>query len=197
MISRVQGTLLRRETDAVEVMTAGGIAYEIRIPLSVYERLPRTGEDVELYTYQVVREDALTLYGFADPGERSVFARLLAASGVGPRLAQSMLSHLPADALVRAISERDTDALRQVPGIGKKTAERLSLDLADRLDDLAVAAASPSPASRAAEEAIGALVALGYSTADAGKAVRSTLEDADDALEGPALIKAALTRLGT
>lgn len=195
MISRVRGELLRREADVVEVLTAGGVGYEIEIPLPLFERLPRVGEDVELHTYQVVREDALTLYGFADARERTVFSRLLAASGVGPRLALTMLSNLPADALIGAIANRDTDALRRVPGIGRKTAERLVLDLADRLDDLAAAATGPSPEGRAAEEAIGALVALGYSTTDAAKTVRKALEE-DDALEGPALIKAALARLG-
>lgn len=195
MISRIQGTLIRRDMERIEVLTPGGVGYEVEIPLSMADRLPREGEDVEIRTYQVVREDALTLYGFVDERERTIFSRLLGASGVGPRLALAMLSHLSASALVRAISERDTDALRQIPGIGRKTAERLALDLADKLDDLAVEAAGGRPEGRAADEAVGALVALGYSTADASRAVRKALEQDADA-EGPRLIKTALAQLG-
>lgn len=195
MISRVTGTLIRRDMEAIEVLTQGGLAYEVEVPLSVFEQLPREGEEVELRTYQVVREDRLALYGFLDGRGRTIFARLLAASGVGPRLAVTMLSHLSPDALIRAISERDTAALRQIPGIGKKTAERLALELADRLDDLAATAAGPASAGRKTEEAVSALVALGYSGAEANRSVRKTLAE-EDGIEGPALIKAALARLG-
>jgi len=194
VISRVRGTLVRRGPDAVEVLTAGGVGYEVQVPLSVLERLPREGASVELLTYQVVREDALELYGFLDERERSVFARLLTASGVGPRLGLSMLSTLSPERLVRAITERDIAALRQVPGLGTKKAERLVLELADRLDDLAAAAAGPRPEGRAAEEAVGALIALGYSPAQAAAAVRRVLEEEGEK-EGTELIKAALARL--
>ncbi|MFW6089507.1 MAG: Holliday junction branch migration protein RuvA [Gemmatimonadota bacterium] len=195
MISRIRGTLTRRDTESVEILTSGGVGYSVEIPLSVFERLPRAGEEVELHTHQVVREDAITLYGFADERERAIFGRLLGASGVGPRLAIAMLSHLSADALIRAIGERDTAVLRQIPGIGKKTAERLALELADRLDDLVVEVAGGRPEGRAAEEAVGALVALGYSAAEANEAVREALE-AEEPVEGPRLIKAALARIG-
>ncbi|HEX7089642.1 MAG TPA: Holliday junction branch migration protein RuvA [Longimicrobiales bacterium] len=193
MISRVRGELLRRQPEAVEVLTPGGVAYEIVVPLSVYERLPREGEPVELRTYQVVREDAVELFGFLDEHERAVFARLLTASGVGPRLALAMLSTLSPQRLVRAIAERDTAALRQVPGVGAKKAERLVVELQGRLDDLAVAA-GPPPEGRAAEEAIRALIALGYSAPQATAAVRRALEQ-DAALAGTELIKAALARI--
>ncbi len=194
MISRVRGTLLRSRPEAVEVMTPGGVAYEIIVPLSVYERLPREGQEVELRTVQVVREDALELFGFLHDHERAIFARLLTASGVGPRLALALLSTLAPDRLVRAIDERDTAALRQVPGVGVKKAERLVLELQGKLDDLALAAAGPRPEGRAADEATSALVALGYSPAQATAAVRRALEE-NARLEGTDLIKAALARI--
>lgn len=192
MISRIRGTLVRRELGVVEVMTPGGVGYELEIPLTVFERLPREGAEVELRTYQVIREDAHVLFGFADDAERAVFGRLLTASGVGPKLALSMLSHLSPDRLVRAIVDRDIASLRQVPGLGAKKAERLSLELGDKLHDLAFAAAGPRPEGRAAEEAVAALVALGYSPADASQGVRRAL-DADPGLSGVDLIKASLT----
>ncbi len=195
MISRVRGTLVRRELGVVEVMTSGGIAYEVEIPLTVYERLPREGAEVDLRTVHVVREDAVTLYGFLDATERATFARLLTASGVGPRLALNILSTMPPHRLVRAILDKDIPALRQIPGLGTKKAERLVLELADRLTDLAVAAEGERPAGRTAEEAVGALVALGYSPTEATAAVRKALDD-DGAIAGIELIKAALAGLG-
>lgn len=194
MISRIKGTLISRSADAVEVLTPGGVAYEIEIPLSVYERLPKEGVEVELRTHYVVREDGASLYGFLDPRGRAIFARLLGASGVGPRLALSMMSTLSPDRLIRAIAEKDTAALRQVPGLGAKKAERIALELADRLDDLALEAAGPRPEGRAAEEAVGALLALGYSAAQATAAVRKALEERPG-IEGPDLIKAALAKV--
>lgn len=200
MISRIRGTLLRRELELVEVLTAGGVAYEIDIPLSVYERLPREGEEVELRTHQVVREDAITLFGFLEERERALFATLLTASGVGPRLALGLLSHLGADGLVRAVGERNVAALRQVPGVGRKTAERLVLELADKLDDLALLASTGArpgavPTGRAAEEAVSALVALGFAHGQAVAAVRRALDE-QGGLEGGDLIKAALASAG-
>lgn len=193
MISRIRGTLLRREPGLAEVLTPGGVAYELEIPLSVFERLPREGSDVELRTHQVVREDAVVLFGFLEERERALFARLLTASGVGPRLALSMLSTLTPDRLVRAIMERDLASLRRVPGLGAKKAERLAVELADKLEDLAFAETA-RPEGRTAQAAVGALVALGYSPGDAASAVRDAL-DRQPALEDVELIKAALAVL--
>jgi holliday junction DNA helicase RuvA len=194
LISRIHGTLLRRDPGTVEVLTAGGVAYEVVIPLTVFERLPDVGAAIELRTFQVVREDAVELFGFLDAAERAVFGRLLTASGVGPRLALNMLSTMAPDRLVRAIATRDIAALRRIPGLGAKKAERLALELGDRLDDLAGAlGAEAAPAGRVADEAVSALVALGYGTGDANAAVRAALEG-DAALNGSALIKAALAR---
>lgn len=194
MISRIRGTLLRRDLDAVEVMTAGGVAYHMSVPLSVFERLPQEGSDIELLTHQVVREDAIELFGFLQEGERRLFGRLLTASGVGPRLALSMLSTLPPQRLVRAIVDKDIASLRQVPGLGTKKAEKLAVELADRLDDLAVAVAGTRAEGRTAEDAVGALVALGYSNAEAAEAVRAAL-DADGRIQGVELIRAALAAM--
>jgi Holliday junction DNA helicase RuvA len=193
MISRVRGTLLLRETDRAEIMTSGGIAYEIEIPLSVFERLPREGSEVELRTHYVVRPDGVSLYGFLADSERALFARLITASGIGPRLGIAILSTLPAERAVRAIQERDLATLRQVPGLGAKKAERLALELGDKLDDLAFASAAARPEGRAAEEAVRALVALGYSAAQATSAVREVLDE-KPGLEGAELIKAALAK---
>lgn len=195
MISRIRGKLLRREMEFIEVMTASGLAYRVEIPLTVFERLPKESDDVELRTQQIVREDSVALYGFLEEGERQVFTRLLEASGFGPKLALDMLSNMPADRLVRAISERDVAALRQIPGIGKKKAERLGVELGDKMEDLAAVAAAPGAPGARAEQAVGALVALGYSQSEANSAVRQTLDDSAE-LEGPQLIKAALARLG-
>lgn len=195
MISRIRGTLIRREPGIAEVMTGGGIAYEIEVPLTTYEKLPREGAEVELRTQHVVREDSVTLYGFLTAGDRAVFARLLTASGVGPRLALSMLSSFPPERLVRAILEKDVASLRQIPGLGTKKAERLIVELGDRLDDLAVAALGETQAGGTAESAVGALVALGYAPAEAGAAVRRALDE-DGEVTGTELIRAALAAIG-
>ena len=195
MISRIRGTLIRREPGIVEVMTGGGVAYEIEVPLTTYEKLPREGAEVELRTQHVVREDSVTLYGFLTAGERAVFARLLTASGVGPRLALSMLSAFPPERLVRAILEKDVASLRQIPGLGTKKAERLIVELGDRLDDLAVAALGETQAGGTAESAVSALVALGYAPAEAGAAVRRALDE-HGAITGAELIRAALAAIG-
>jgi holliday junction DNA helicase RuvA len=191
VISRIRGVLLRRGAESIEVMTAGGVAYELVVPLGVHERLPAEGAELELRTWQVIREDAHELFGFLEEGERALFARLLTASGVGPRLALSMLSTLQPDRLVRAIAERDIASLRRIPGLGAKKAEKLAVELADRLGDLAVIVVGPQPRGRAADEAVGALVALGYPPALAGSAVRQAL-DGNAQLAGSDLIKAAL-----
>lgn len=195
MISRIRGTLLTRELTSVEVMTPGGVAYQIQVPLSVFERLPREGAEVELRTVQVVRPESIELFGFLDDREREVFNRLITATGVGPRLALNILSTLSPDRLVQAIADRDIAALRRVPGLGTKKAERLAIELAGKLEDLVGAAvAGPGPVGAEAEAAVGALVALGYTVTQAASAVRRALDD-DPSLTGSDLIKAALSRI--
>jgi Holliday junction DNA helicase RuvA len=195
MISRVRGSLIRRDIGTVEIMTDSGVAYEIEIPLSVFERLPHEGAVTELRTYQVIREDAHTLYGFIDAAERSIFVKLLSASGVGPKLALAIVAAMQPERIVRAIVEKDIAALRQIPGLGTKKAERLVLELADRLDDVAVAATDTKGRGPAPAQAVGALVALGYSQAEAAAAVRKTLDERGP-LEGVELIRASLASMG-
>jgi Holliday junction DNA helicase RuvA len=192
MISRVHGRLVRRTMGVVEIMTTGGVAYEIEVPLTVLERLPADGAEIELRTAQIVREDSVTLYGFLDAPSRALFLRLLTASGVGPRLALNMLSTFPPDRIVRAILERDIASLRQIPGLGTKKAERLAVEMTDRMGDLSLA---EQPGGHASHDTVGALVALGYTTSEASMAVRQALE-AQDAIAGVELLKAALARLG-
>jgi holliday junction DNA helicase RuvA len=195
MISRVRGTLLRRDPDSVEVMTAGGVGYEVSIPLSVFEKLPRAGGDVELLTHHVVREDDVMLFGFLHDAERDLFGRLLGASGVGPRLALALMSTLTPPALVRAITDRDVATLVRVPGVGRKTAERIALELGDKLEGIALRS-GPSVKGAAAQEAVGALVALGYSAVEASAAVRRSVEEDGPEDDAKALIRKALSRAG-
>ena len=195
MISRIQGKLVRRDLGSIEVMTSGGVAYEMLIPLSVFERLPREGAEVELRTYHVVREDSAELFGFLEHSERMLFGRLLGASGVGPRLALNMLSTMPPERLITAITTKDIATLKRIPGLGAKKAERLVLELADRLDDIAVSTVrSGTPAGATSEEAVHALVALGYNASEASAAVRKALDE-QGKLIGIDLIKAALARV--
>ena len=147
-------------------------------PLTVLERLPSPGGAIELRTVQVVTETSVALYGFIDPHERALFRRLLTASGVGAKVALAMMSTYSAERLARALVEKDTVALQQISGIGKKKAEKIALDLADKVADLAIVTprvGDGGPAS-GAQEAVQALVALGYSFGEADKAVRDVLE---------------------
>jgi holliday junction DNA helicase RuvA len=197
VIAQIAGRLVAKNLDRVEVMTTGGVGYELSIPLGVYETLPRTGEDVSLHTHLVVRDDGWLLFGFANVVERRVFQKLLTANGVGPALALGLMSHLSADRLVRALREKDIVTLQSVPRVGRKKAERLVLDLADKLDDLpAETPGGVRPESAGADDAIRALVSLGYTTADAEKAVRGALDAGGRGMPAPELIRNALSRLG-
>jgi Holliday junction DNA helicase RuvA len=197
VIVQVAGTLLAKELDRLEVMTQGGVAYEMQIPLSVYETLPRVGEAVSLWTSLIVREDGWLLFGFASAFERRVFNRVLAAKGVGPSLALGMLSTLTAQRLVRAIREKDIVTLQSVPRVGRKKAEQLILDLADKLDDVQGdgAGAAPRPETAGAEDAIRALMSLGYTTVEAEKAVRRALDAGGRGMAAPELIRSALAKI--
>ncbi|HEY9226971.1 MAG TPA: Holliday junction branch migration protein RuvA [Gemmatimonadaceae bacterium] len=197
MIAQVSGTLVSKELDRVEVMTAGGVAYELAIPLGVYESLPAAGQSVLLHTHLVVKEDGWLLFGFASTFERRVFQRVLNAKGVGPALALGLLSTLTAERLVRALRERDIPTLQSVPRVGRKKAEQLILDLADKLDDLQVAPSSGArrPEGAGAEDAVRALVSLGYSTNDAERAVRQAIDEGGHGTGAAELIRAALAKI--
>jgi Holliday junction DNA helicase RuvA len=194
LISRGRGELIGRDLERVEVMTSGGIGYEISIPTTVFERLPRLGEQVTLRTYHLVREDATMLFGFLDDTEKTVFIRLLTINGVGPRLALALLSSMTAESVVRAVRERNVAALTAVSGVGKKTAERVVLELTGKLDDIAFAAGALGQRAPAAEEALRALTALGVTQGDADRAVRAVVQEKGN-LSAPELIREALARL--
>ena len=200
MIAQVSGRLAAKHADRVVVQTAGGVGYEVVVPLGVMERLPGVGEQVTLATELVVREDGWALYGFLDPAERRFFQRLTTVSGVGPRLAVSLLSALGMARGARAVTERNIGLLSSVSGIGKKTAERLVLELADKLGEFVDADRGPplSPQGArgggAAGTALKALEQLGYSAAEADGALRQVL--ADGGAGGPdALVRRALQLL--
>ncbi len=194
MISRLKGILVTRDPSAVEVETDGGVVYEVEVPLTVLERLPSAGNPVELRTAQVVTETSAALYGFIDAHERALFQRLITASGVGPKLAMQMMSTYRADRLARAIVEKDLGALTQISGIGRKKAEKLVLELADKVADLAVAipGAGAAPGGAGAQEAVKALVALGFSFSDADHAVRQALEAGASGASADDIVRKAL-----
>ena len=197
MIVHVAGRVIAKELDRVEILTKGGVGYELAIPLSVYEALPKLGEDAALHTHLVVREDGWQLFGFTTAFERRVFVRVLAAKGVGPALALGMLSALSAERLARAIRERDVDLLQTVPRVGRKKAEQLVLDLAHKVGDgSAGALPGQRPEGASAEDAIRALVSLGYSAADAERAVKAALEASKGKLSATELIRASLAKVG-
>lgn len=197
MISRVAGILMAKELDRVEVMTSGGVGYDILVPLSVFEMPGRVGDPVELHTYLVVREDGWQLFGFATSFDRQVFMRVLDAKGVGPALALGLLSTLTGPRLVQALRDHDVATLQSVPRVGRKKAEQMILDLADKLDDLQAPgqSAGARPQAAGADDAIRALVSLGYSTADAERAVRMALEEDGKGLAAADLIRRALAKV--
>ena len=196
MLSLVTGTLTTRDIDRAEVLTSGGVGYELAIPLGTFEALPRVGEKVTLHTHLVVREDQWQLYGFATTFERVVFQRLLNANGVGPALALGMLSALSAERVVRAIREKDVATLQQVPRVGRKKAEQMVLDLSEKLNDLAGPGSGGSrPTAPGSDDAMRALVALGYSAADAEKGVRWALEAVPAGAAAPEIIRLALAHI--
>jgi holliday junction DNA helicase RuvA len=196
LIVHVAGRVLAKELDRVEILTKGGVGYELLIPLSVYESLPKLGEDVALHTHLVVKEDGWQLFGFGSAFERRVFQRILGAKGVGPALALGLLSTLTAERLVRAIRERDVVTLQSVPRVGRKKAEQLILDLADKLDDVQVDTGGPRPDGTGADDAIRALISLGYTNADAERAVRSAIDAGGKKLSATELIRASLAKIG-
>jgi Holliday junction DNA helicase RuvA len=192
MITALSGILAHHEASQLVVQTDGGVGYLVNAPLGVMERLPPVGGRVTLFTELVVREDTWSLYGFDRVGERTVFQRLLGASGFGPRLALALISSLGADRVVRSVRSRDLAALATVPGIGRKKAERLVLELQDKFDDAPLASATPAPLGPA-EEAVKALTGLGYAPAQADAAVRAAV--ANGVTGTAAVIRAALKSL--
>ena len=194
MIAIVTGTLAARDGETIVVQTDGGVGYEITVPTGVAGRLPAPGGRVSLHTELVVKEDGWSLFGFDRAAERRIFQRLLGASGFGPKLALALLSALGAERTVRSILGRDLAALSSVGGIGRKKAERLVLELRDRFEDVPL---EPETARTAgSDEAVRALVGLGYGAGAAEDAVRAALA-AGSEQEAPQLIRRALQRLAS
>ena len=193
MIALVSGVVAAREADSLVVLTDGGVGYRVTVPAGVAERLPAPGARVSLHTELVVKEDGWALYGFDRPGERLVFQRLLGASGFGPKLALALLSALGPERTVRSIRARDLAALSSVGGIGRKKAERLVLELQDRFADAPVESPAAGPAG--GDDAVRALVGLGYGPGAADDAVRAALAGGAPAENTSQLIRQALQQL--
>ena len=192
MIASVSGVLAARDGETLVIQTDGGVGYEVTVPIGVAGRLPPAGGRVSLHTELVVKEDGWALFGFDRAAERQIFQRLLGASGFGPKLALALLSALGAERTVRSIRGNDLAALSSVAGIGRKKAERLTLELRDRFDDVAL---EPEAARTVGgDEAVRALVGLGYTPGAAEDAVRAALA-AGASEEAPQLIRRALQRL--
>jgi Holliday junction DNA helicase RuvA len=171
MIGRIQGVLLEKNPPQILVECAG-VGYEVEVPMSTFYNLPATGERVTLLTHLVVREDAHLLYGFGSDGERRAFRQLLKISGVGARTALAVLSGLSVGELAEAVTLQETGRLTRIPGIGKKTAERLLLELKDKLGVELAAATAPNRAAPASSDVLHALLALGYSEKEAMATVK-------------------------
>lgn len=167
MFDSIHGRLTLREPTRV-VVDAGGLGYEVHVPLGTYESLPAVGAETTLLLHLVVREDDWKLFGFAEPEERTVFRALLRVSGVGPMIALGLLSGLRPDELSQAVSQSDIRTLTRVKGVGKKTAERIVLELKDVLK-AGPGAHEPVPEEGAQADAVAALLALGFDPADAAR----------------------------
>lgn len=179
MIGWIEGTLKEKHPPYL-LVDVSGVGYELEAPMTTFYTLPGVGDAVKLYTHQVVREDAHHLYGFSLRRDRDVFRMLLRVSGVGAKIGLAILSGMDADAFSRCVFENDTQSLSRLPGIGKKTAERLVIEMRDRLDraDGAAMAAAPgaaaaAPAADPVSEAVSALVALGFKPQEASQRVRA------------------------
>ena len=205
MISYIKGPLTAIEEDVI-VVEAGGVGMGIHVPLSVLDRLPGIGREVTVYTYFQVREDAMSLYGFLNRQDRDMFRQLIGVNGVGPKAALGILSTMTPDDLRMAIVAGDAKAISRAPGIGPKTAQRLILDLKDKIsmeevlgnlalpcDGGASAALGTASMGEAAKEAVQALVALGYSNMEANKAVKQV--EVTETMTAEDVLKASLRYL--
>ncbi|MCU1716775.1 Holliday junction branch migration protein RuvA [Pseudomonas sp. 5P_3.1_Bac2] len=184
MIGRLRGTLAEKQPPHV-IVDVGGVGYELEVPMTTLYRLPSVGEPLTLHTHLVVREDAQLLYGFAEKRERELFRELIRLNGVGPKLALALMSGLEVDELVRCVQAQDTSVLVKVPGVGKKTAERLLVELKDRFKawetspTMAGLVVEPraGTANSAENDAVSALISLGYKPQEASRAVSAIKED--------------------
>lgn len=201
MIGRLRGALVYKQPPFLMV-DVGGVGYELEAPMSTFYDLPLQGEQLTLFTHLAIRDDAHVLYGFATESERALFRALLKVSGVGAKMALAILSGMSADEFALCVQRDDTAALVRLPGIGKKTAERLIVEMRDRLDRIESSGAVTLPQARPAggavetplSDAIGALIALGYKPNDASRMVRSV---ESEGLSSEEIIRLALRAVVT
>lgn len=198
MISRLRGVLIEKQAPEI-VVDVHGVGYEVLVPMTTLYTLPALGEEVSLYIQMIVREDAHSLFGFGDSRARQLFRDLIKVNGVGPKLALTIMSGIDSDDFVRCVQEGDTASLVRLPGVGKKTAERLVMEMRDRLaswapDQAALPVSQPDAPSASAilAEAEAALVALGYKPQEASRAINA-LDTEGQSSE--ALIRAALKNM--
>src|SRR5436305_12050175 len=170
MIAHLRGRILEKNPSHV-ILEAAGVGYEVTISVPSFSGLPAEGAELSLYIHTHVREDTLALYGFLRREEKQLFERLIGVSGIGPKLAITVLSGIAADALVSALRSNDLTALTRIPGVGKKTAERMVLELRDKLEGMAAAPTAP-PIGGMEEDVVSALVNLGYQRSPAEQAVK-------------------------
>ena len=192
MIARLFGKLILKQPPTLLIDVAG-VGYEVEAPMSTFYELPEPGEMVTVLTHLTIRDDAHILFGFASDGERSLFRNLIKVNGVGPKLALTILSGISSADFVLCVQNRDAAALTRLPGIGKKTAERLVIEMQDRLGDvsgvISGGGAIPGAASNPAKDAISALVALGYKQIDADRMIKAV---ASDGMQSETMIREAL-----
>ena len=195
MIAQISGTLAQKIPGEI-IVDVGGVGYQVLIPLNVFYQLPEIGGAINLQIYTHVREDALQLFGFNDLAEKQVFLLLISVSGIGPKLAVNILSGIPAEELARALKEGDQVRLIAIPGVGRKLAERMIVELKDKfaaLSPAGVESAKPVIGSQVMQDAVSALVNLGYKRPEAEKMVREVLKNGDRSLEN--VLKDTLRRL--
>jgi Holliday junction DNA helicase RuvA len=194
MIAQINGKLLSKRPGSVTI-EVNGVGYEVNIPLSTYYKLPEPDQPVTLMTHTAIRDDSIQLYGFLRAEERELFYMLKGVSGIGPRLALNILSGMPVEDLIQAISASDLARLNALPGVGKKTAERLILELKDMVSVIAVPSGGggvEAGVSGLDDDVLSALTNLGYKSARAREAVRKAMADAGEGAGFEELLKAAL-----
>src|SRR6202034_2358586 len=197
MIAHLRGKLLEKHPQQA-IIEAGGVGYDVLISVPTFSTLPGEGIEVALFIHTQVREDTLALYGFLDREEKRVFARLITVSGVGPKLAVTIQSGLSTERLVAAIRSQDHATLSQIPGIGKRLAERLVVELKDKLEDMAAAAPHLVETGPSTEDVLSALVNLGYQRPLAQKAIAAAVaKDKSVADSFETLFRAALAGMRT
>jgi Holliday junction DNA helicase RuvA len=179
MIAHLRGKLLAKHPNQAIVETAG-VGYDVTISVPTFSDLPAIGADIALHIHTHVREDIIALYGFLRPSEKLLFEKLITVSGIGPKLAVTILSGMPADEMVGAIRGNDIARLTRIPGIGKKTAERMVLELRDKLPQVAPSPTSAPPMNATEEDVLSALVNLGYQRPAAEKALAISGKDNKD-----------------